>query len=210
MNAEYLSENAAVQRSRKTGTFEGRKEYRPMTEQMEKTFEEKLKVQNQLKGGARWFFWIAGLSLVNSLILFAGGEWGFICGLGITHIIDAIGLMVSEEIGTVGKVAAFVFNLIPAGLFVVFGVFARKRYSWAFILGMIFYTLDGLLFLLVMDLLSIGFHIFALFFIYGGLKAGKRLSELEAGDRLGGGGFPAPEPQAGLVGEQQQGGMYEH
>ena len=136
-----------------------------MEDQEKKLIEEKLKIEKQFQSGADWFFWIAGLSLINSIILLAGSEWGFIIGLGITQIIDAIGLLIAEEIGIAGKIISFIFDIIAAGIFVLFGVFARKRYKWAFITGMALYAIDGLIFLLVQDFLSIGFHIFALFFM---------------------------------------------
>lgn len=150
-----------------------------METQERESIEKKLKVEKQLQSGADWFFWIAGLSLINSIILFTGSEWGFIVGLGITRIIDSIGLVIAEEAGVAGKIIAFVFDIIAAGVFVLFGVFARKRYKWAFVVGMVLYALDGLIFLLVGDFLSIAFHVFALFCIYGGFKAIKKLSEIE-------------------------------
>ena len=150
-----------------------------MEDQEKKLIEEKLKVEKRFQSGADWFFWIAGLSLINSIILLAGSEWGFIVGLGVTRIVDSIGLVIAEEVGIAGKIIAFIFDVIVAGIFVLFGVFARRRHKWAFITGMILYALDGLIFLLVMDILSIGFHIFALFCIYGGFKALGKLSEVE-------------------------------
>src|SRR5947209_1342499 len=41
-------------------------------------------------GGARWFYWIVGLSLVNSLLALGGAQIRFVFGLGITQIFDAI------------------------------------------------------------------------------------------------------------------------
>jgi hypothetical protein len=150
-----------------------------MPEPEEKLIEEKLRIEKRLKSGAAWFYWIAGLSIINSIILLYGSEWGFIVGLGITQIIDAIGLAVAEEVGVAGKIIALVLDCLVAGIFVVFGVFAMKKYKWSFIVGMILYCLDGLLFLLVMDILSIGFHVFALFCIFGGFKAIDKLREFE-------------------------------
>ena len=171
-----------------------------MDDQQEKNSKEILKLENQLKAGANWFFWIAGLSIVNSAILFVGSEWGFIIGLGITQVIDAIGLLIAEEVGIAGKIVAFVFDIIAAGIFVLFGVFSRKRYRCAFIIGMVLYALDGLIFLLVKDFLSIGFHIFALFCIYGGLKAGRKLDEAEKSKIPD--AQPIPEPEVPPVSMQ--------
>ncbi len=61
----------------------------------------------------------------------------------------------------------------------VFGYFSRKRQIWAFITGIIFYAVDGLLFFIVEDLLSIGFHALAIFFIIVGINAHFKLKKLE-------------------------------
>jgi len=150
-----------------------------MEDRETQAIEQRLKLEHQLKLGANWFYWIAGFSVVNSVLLFTGSNWGFVIGLGITQIISAIGAAAAEELGSIGTVVAFIFTLITAGVFVLFGVFANKRYIWAFIVGMVLYALDGLLFLLIQDWLSIGFHVFALFCIYSGLKAYGELRKLE-------------------------------
>jgi len=151
-----------------------------MEDQEKELIENKLKFENQLKSGAGWFFWIAGLSLVNSIVLLAGSEWSFIIGLGITQFIDAIGLEIAKEIGSLGNIFAFILDIIIAGVFIVFGIFARKKHNWSFIIGMILYALDGFLFLLVQDFLSIGFHVFALFCIYKGFQANRTIKRSEA------------------------------
>jgi hypothetical protein len=150
-----------------------------MSEQIQILIEEKLGAENRLKSSSSWFFAIAGLSLFNSIALYTNIPFGFIFGLGITQIIDGIGLTLAEEIGITGKIIAFIFDCIAAGIFVLFGVFARKKYKWAFIVGMVLYALDGLLFLLVKYFIGFGFHVFALIFIYGGLGAVNKLRELE-------------------------------
>ena len=65
--------------------------------------------------GANWFFWIAGLSVVNSLAAFFDVEWGFIIGLGITQIVDGIAWVVAEETSggtaTAIKLVAFALNV---------------------------------------------------------------------------------------------------
>ena len=128
--------------------------------------------QAQLKSGASWFYWIAGLSLINSFIAFSGSDYGFILGLGITKIIDALG----QEIQGMGKLIALGLDLIVVGLFVFFGVFANKRKTWAFVIGMVLYGLDSLFSLLVQDWLSLGFHGFALFCLFRGFRACRELN----------------------------------
>ena len=130
----------------------------------------------QLKSGASWFYWIAGLSLINSIIALTGADWGFILGLGITQVFDAIG----HEFAGVGKIIALVLDLIAIGLFVLFGVFANKGRSWAFIVGMILYALDSVLALLTQEWLPLGFHGFALFCLFRGFSACRELKATQA------------------------------
>lgn len=133
-----------------------------------------VKLENHIKSGASWFFWIAGLSVINGVILLAGGSWNFIIGLGLTQLVSSLG----TETMLAGKVIIMLVNIIIAGFFVLFGIFGRRHATWAFIVGIIIYALDGLLFLLVKDFVSIGFHIFALFFIVRGLSALTQLKKL--------------------------------
>ncbi len=144
-------------------------------------------LERAASGGASWFYWIAGLSIVNSAIVLFGGEWSFIVGLGVTQIVDAIVAGIIEEVGTtsmVPKLIGFGIAAAVAGIFVFFGWFANRRHAWAFIVGMVLYVFDGMLFLLVGDWLSIGFHGFALFCIWAGFAACRKLAEA------------APEPSA--------------
>lgn len=128
----------------------------------------------RFRGGANWFFWIAGLSLVNSVLMLSGSDWSFIVGLGITQVIDVIASEIAsqaKEAQTVVKLVAFGLDLVVAAMCAGVGVLARKGFAWAFILGMIVYGMDGLIFLLFQDWLSFGFHIFALYGIWNGLQA---------------------------------------
>jgi hypothetical protein len=77
------------------------------------------------------------------------------------------------------RIVGLALDVMIALVFVLFGWLARKRMGWAFILGMLLYFVDGLIFLLVQDWLSIGFHAFALFCIFGGYASMKRLVQLE-------------------------------
>ena len=137
-----------------------------------------IEMENRFLSGANWFFWIAGLSLVNSVLMLSGTGWGFIIGLGMTQVIDGIATEIAleaNEAATVVKLVAFGFDLVVAGMCAGVGLLARKRFAWAFILGMILYAMDGMIFLLVQDWLSFGFHVFALYGIWNGLKALRQL-----------------------------------
>jgi hypothetical protein len=153
-----------------------------LTEEQEKAVEIE-KLRSAFLSGANWFFWIAGLSLVNSLIILFSGEWSFVVGLGATQIVDGIASVVAEDVEPnmvmIVRIVGLALDVMIALVFVLFGWLARKRMGWAFILGMLLYFVDGLIFLLVQDWLSIGFHAFALFCIFGGYASMKRLVQLE-------------------------------
>jgi hypothetical protein len=129
----------------------------------------------QFKSSSSWFFWIAALSVVNSLIAVFGWSWRFMIGLGITSVADAL----SSESGAMGKTISFVFTLLVAGLIVICGVLARNFFHWAFIVGMVIYALDGLLLLVAQDYLGVAFHAFVLFLLSKGIPASKKLSQLK-------------------------------
>jgi len=43
--------------------------------------EQKLRAENVMKAGASWFLWVAGLSMVNSILSLSGSGFRFIFGL---------------------------------------------------------------------------------------------------------------------------------
>jgi hypothetical protein len=121
----------------------------------------------RVRTSARWFYWIAGLSLINSAVVIFGGSFHFVVGLGVTSVVDAF----AKQSGNAGVVLDLIINGFVAGLFCLFASFAGKAQKWAFMVGMVLYALDGLLLLLARDILSVAFHAYALFCIYRGLAA---------------------------------------
>src|SRR6478672_6161125 len=55
----------------------------------------------RVRAGAKWFYWIAALSLVNSLVAIFGGQFHFVVGLGITSIVDALAKGIGSSAGIV-------------------------------------------------------------------------------------------------------------
>lgn len=141
---------------------------------------EQIKLENQFNSGASWFYWIAVLSIVNSIVVLGEWDWSFLIGLGATQIIDGFALGFAEEMpdsATTAKAVAFVLDLIVAAIVAVFGFLAKQRMGWVFIVGMVLYALDGLIFLLFSDYLSFGFHVFALVGIFSGYRALNQLQQ---------------------------------
>lgn len=115
--------------------------------------------EKQTQVGGDWFFWIAGFSVVNSLLAQFNANIHFVIGLGTTEVFD------SGALG-VPKAASIVLDILAAGFYVLYGLFARKGARWAFIVGAVFYLLDGLLLLAAKDWLAVAFHAYALFRIF--------------------------------------------
>jgi hypothetical protein len=139
-------------------------------------------LQQRGQNGANWFFWIAALSLVNSVILLSGSTVHFVIGLGVTFMADLIAKAVGDNnpnAATLVKGAAFCFDLAVALVVVLFGWLARSRYQVMFAIGMFLYLLDGLVYVLVQDWMSVGFHAFALFCMWNGFTAYRQLNALE-------------------------------
>jgi len=133
---------------------------------------------------ASWFFWIAGLSIINTLVAMSKAGFVFVVGLGTTQIIDGF----ANAMGSGGLAVALVLDAIVAGVFILFGVFARKGHSWSFLVGMILYALDGALLMglsLVakadLPILALAFHGYVLFILFIGWKACMALNAMARG-----------------------------
>jgi hypothetical protein len=127
----------------------------------------------RVRVSARWFYWIAGLSLINSAVVIFGGSFHFVVGLGVTSVVDVL----AKQAGSAGVILDLTINGLVAALFCLFASFAGKAQKWAFLVGMVLYALDGLLLLMGRDILSVGFHAYALYCIYRGLAATEAASQ---------------------------------
>ncbi len=136
-------------------------------------------LKQSYKSGANWFYWIAGLTIITSLITLGGGGIRFLFGLGITQLFDGIGHVLAEQVGSAAKVVALVLDLLVTGVFVGLGVLANKRLLWAYLLGMVLFLLDGVLSLVLTDWISLIAHAVVLFFLFRGFQAGRELESLE-------------------------------
>lgn len=131
------------------------------------------------RGGANWFYWIAGLTIVTSIIAFSGGGWRFLISLGSTQIIDGFAEALSTELGTAAKVVGLILDLIVTGVFVMFGYLAGKKQLWAYMLGMVVFLLDGLVSLAFQDFIGAIAHAVVLVFMFRGFQVGRELVALE-------------------------------
>jgi len=123
-----------------------------------------------VRSAARWFWWIAGLSLVNVVMFYSGSNTSFVIGLAMTMLASVVFAgNLPAAIGLAGVTIAF---------YLVVGFYAQQRMLWAFYLGLAVYVLDGLIYAYFQDWMSVAFHALAAFFIFKGIV---RVRELARG-----------------------------
>ena len=131
-------------------------------------------LRRQMKNGAYNFFWIAGLSLANSIYFVLTANYGFVVGLGVTQFLDIIFHNIAQSFPNsvlMIQSSGLLLDVFICGVFILCGVLAVKGYRLAFIAGMILYGLDAILTLVSPDFIGFGFHLFFLWFLFSGLKA---------------------------------------
>ena len=120
--------------------------------------------------GARWFFWVGALTLINAVMPFTGQTVRFVIGLGTTQIVTGLAARSGR-----GWAPAILLDLIFIGGFFLLGHLALKGQRWAYAVGIAVYGLDGLIFLLGHRWMGLGFHLFVLFMMIKGFQAARPL-----------------------------------
>lgn len=124
-----------------------------------------------MRRGADWFFWIAALGILNSLIVTFGGLPDMLFGLGSTRLVDE--MLRANSLAAVNPIGLF-FNAAIAVLFAAFGYYARKGNDRIFVLGMFLYVVDAMISIGFRDFWGFGFHLVALFYLGRGLLASRK------------------------------------
>lgn len=114
-------------------------------------------------GGASWFWWIGGLSVINTILTHSGSETTLAIGLGFTLVVD----VVFKEM----KVIALIIDAIALGTIFGLGFFARKGHFWAFVVGIVLYGLDTLIYVMAGEFIGLAIHGLALFYMIRGAWA---------------------------------------
>ncbi len=131
-------------------------------------------ITQRMKRGGNNFYWIAALSVINSILSMTGSGTYFVVGLAITLIADGITIGLSQslpEAALIVKIVGLVVSVLIAGVFALFGFFASQGKRWAFLVGLILYGIDGLLMLAFADWIGVLFHAYFLWGLFGGLRA---------------------------------------
>jgi hypothetical protein len=149
--------------------------------------------------GANWFYFVAALSIVNTAMLLGGANRHFVIGMAVTQIVDMFGIGIVQE-APQHKQAVYAvvicINLLIALFVAGFAWLAKRRVTGVFVIGMLLYLFDGLLFVLFQDWLSAAFHAYALFAMMSGWSAFRKLDASMASDRSGGDRSASDEPSA--------------
>jgi hypothetical protein len=122
-------------------------------------------LDHRIRSGASWFYWVAALSVINSVLLMTNVGFGFAVGLGLTTITD---------VALANKPAiALVISILCSGVIALFGYFAIKRHVWAFIVGLLMLLLDTGLCVLIQSWISVAFHVWAIVSIFMAFRASR-------------------------------------
>lgn len=124
-------------------------------------------LKQAMKSTGSTFFWIAGLSLVNTVFILSKANIMMLGGLGITLVVDVLFSQAGPQLQPIG----FGIDITIALLFVALGLFAGKGKKFAFYIGMGLYALDGALCLFLQDWVNVAFHGYFLWLLYRGLQA---------------------------------------
>ena len=131
---------------------------------------EQQQLERRRRIGARWFYWVAGVSLVNTVVALTGQHWRFIVGLGTTQVANGLAARPGH-----GWAPAILLDLLLIGGFVFLGYLALQRQHWAFPVGIGVYALDGLIFVAARHWVGLAFHVFVLIMICKGFQAARQL-----------------------------------
>ncbi len=133
-------------------------------------------LRHTIRSGANWFYWVAALSLVNSIIFLFKGNVSFLAGLAVSQIADGF----AANLGYFGPYFNLGLDLIIAFFVCSFGYLASHGSRTALIVGMILYAFDGVIYLLFAAYLPAAFHAFVLYRMAQGWMARRQLDELVA------------------------------
>ncbi len=138
-------------------------------------------IHHRMVSGANWFYWIAGLSLVNALVSAAGSSWGFAIGLGASLVLTEIAKAYSADPEVAKSVVMLLWlaNIASIGFIALCGWLARRPSTVMFMVGMVVFALDTLIFVMVKDWLGVIFHGVALFYLAKGFMAAREYKAAE-------------------------------
>ncbi|HVQ55587.1 MAG TPA: hypothetical protein VMS29_02435 [Pyrinomonadaceae bacterium] len=123
--------------------------------------------------GANWFFWLAILSVINTLIVYQYHTPNTPIALAITQWLDGTSAGLNPTMSN----RSLIVNLLIAGALAGFGLLARRGSDLAFVLGIFLYVVDAMLAIGLRDVFGFGVHLIGVFFLFKGLLASRHVRE---------------------------------
>lgn len=160
---------------------------------------QELRLHQEIKSGASWFYFIAALTAVNTVVTFAGGSLSFILALGVTQVIDSALSGAEQGLRLVG----LLLNLAICAGIGLCGFFGNRHNQTAFVAGMVAYALDSAIFVMGQDWLGAGLHGVGLFFMFKGFLALRKFVERNGVIAASTAGLDATLPYGPIAGEKE-------
>lgn len=139
-------------------------------------------LKERCEQGARWFYLVAALSFITSLVSFYGIEWDSMVSLGVARAVDPLAFSLAYEFGWPVRIVAVAADAAVAAVVATVGYFASMRHILVFLAGMVAYALDGVVFVFAGEWPAVAFHLLALFIMYTGYRACVQLAALDRED----------------------------
>lgn len=138
--------------------------------------------QNKLiSGGASWFLLIGIISMLNIIFFATKQDVQFILGLGINYIILGVADGIKQSLGLNLFPIAYVLTFLISTVFLFIWKNSKSESKTVYLIGLILYGLDSLIFVFSKEWWNLGFHIFAFLLLangYNALIAKKREQQL--------------------------------
>jgi hypothetical protein len=135
--------------------------------------QKRAQLEQNARNGSNYFFWIAFFSIFNQVMDKLSATRRFVFGLGTPQYIDRL---------LEGSNPSLIWGMIIvlAIIFVLFGIFARRRNVPIYIVGIIFYLADMVLSILAADIIGTVVHVVFTVLLVMGLIATQKLQNQSA------------------------------
>lgn len=128
--------------------------------------------QNRLiSGGASWFLLIGIISMLNIMFFATKQDVQFILGLGINYIILGVADGIKQSLGLNLFPIAYVLTFLISTVFLFIWKKSKSESKTVYLIGLILYGLDSLIFVFSKEWWNLGFHIFAFLLLASGYNA---------------------------------------
>jgi len=131
---------------------------------------QRAELEKNARNGSTYFFWIAFFSIFNQVMDLLSAKRRFVFGLGAPQYIE-------RSLAAPNPTLIWGIIIVLAGIFVLFGIFARRGNIPVYIVGIVFYLADLVLSILSGDLVGAVVHVVFTVLLVLGLIATYKLRD---------------------------------